>query len=753
MRLLLCVILLLSVSLASAVVSDGNVVSKHKADINEFFTATVDSFRNSYINGKFRTARMWVDAAYRSVCDSDTYYAYQCIDYHMRDFNNSHYGPVVDIDRVIDYFGLKSDSFAIRMLATAYCAKADHIMHSDVDRALLLYDTSIALSDKIGDESFSAYSVMQKSEAYQCARNYVEAAKCSREVLNSSVSQTYPNLRFMAQTQLYKIYSDMRAVPLAEQYGRAIEKEGVYMQSLTLESRYLFRKVDFLISTKRYDEALEVVDRLLQIVDLVGTKIHIWRADLQAAKVLSLVGRYAEAKEHVLKCRYSSQYAKEYKQTSMYSSYHLDLIAAIIAVEEGRYDKAYVALERSNPPAEMLEILDYAMPYYRCKEMLYERTGDYRNAVLMASEINKLHEKSFEIYAIQRAKDLDNVYSNDTTILSQGILLAQQDSEMNTAQAGLVFASLALLIIILLVVIVRQAIERYRKRENERLDLERREKLRSEIRRQTRQLEAQKNEITRRNDDILQSQSYAQLIQQGVLPEAGLLNYPEFGGAFVIYKPVNVVSGDFYWFRKFGDVVVVCCADCSGQGIPGAMMTMVGLTILSDITRNCKTFVASELLGDFDNALVNMMPDIRRTDAIDVALAVIDTGKKSVNISLAHEDVVFISKGEVSHIVGDNRHVGFVSSSQNDAGTSFTRFKDYFFEYEKGDTLYMYTDGVEKLFYGSRGVSGNANFIDIFTQCNTMPIGQRASWIEGMLAGNVRKSDTTDDYSIIGIEL
>lgn len=725
---------------------DANAYRDGHQQLYEVFEATVDSFRNCFISGRLKTAHLWIDAAYRSVCDSDTYYAYKGVESYVRIADGSIVGLKDDITSVIRHFNDRSDTFGIRMLSTAYSSLGNYMLVTDYEKAITYYDIAIVMADRIGDMDFKTYNKILKSEAYQRANKNVEAAIYSREVIDSKIGGQSQILRFMAQTQLYKIYTKIRANSMVEHYGEMIESEGYYNTSLTLEARYLLRKTDYLIATEQYKAAHECSTRLLQTCELTGTGMEIWRVHLQAAKVLAAIGEYNEAQKHVDICKKDAIYVQGHKYTSLYSSYHVDLVEAWIALERQQIGNALRILNESKPPQTLLDDVEYGLSYYRCKELIYSRMGDYKNAVKMVDKSNKLREQSYEMNARQRAVDLDNIYRNDTTLLNQDVVLARKSQDLSSAQNRIIIGILMLVMLVLIFIVVKSAITRYKRREEERRDIEKRKNLENEITRQTKQLRTQKDEISKRNLDIMLSQSYARVIQKGVLPDPAELNFKEFSGTFVIYKPVDVVSGDFYWFRRFGNNIVICCADCSGYGVPGAMMTMIGLTLLSDITRNRTTYVASELLEDLDVALLNMMPDIRRSDAMNVSMVIVDTENHKLNIALAHQNMILKIGNDMIHVTGDTRRVGFVGKQD--------KFTDAFYDYSKGDSFYLYTDGVYAL---PGGVYGDKltpkRFMEIITKSLSESIENRDTKIMHDLAVWLDGNDQADDYSIVGIEL
>lgn len=245
------------------------------------------------------------------------------------------------------------------------------------------------------------------------------------------------------------------------------------------------------------------------------------------------------------------------------------------------------------------------------------------------------------------------------------------------------------------------------------------------------------------------SQSYARIIQEGVLPDISKFAYPEFKGSFIIYKTADVVSSNLYWFRRYNQYIIVCCADCLEHGVPGAMITLVGLTILNDITQHCQSYVASEIIDKFDTSLARMIPDINRRNSMSMSVAVVDTTKQRLNIAASNSKVIMHIAGKQHIIVGDKCYLGVVSDYEEPK-----KFTDTYVNYASGDSVYLFTNGVDMLVGGALGEKlTEKRFIEIIDKSTNIPIAERGIWIEQCLKEWTHDATQTDDCSIVGFEL
>ena len=262
------------------------------------FSASVDSFKNSIIVSDLKKASFWTDELYRTICDSDTYYAYQIINAYSKLTDTPSEAELTQnlIQSVINRFSERTDSFSLRILSVAYCTWGVFMYMVDTKQAIAHYDMARMYSSRIGDEAFAAYTVLLSSEAYEKDNLHVESAVLSRRILDSKIGQTVPMLRFIALLQLYKVYTQMRAYSMIETYGNIIENEGFYLTNLNYEVMYLFLKANSYIYVEKFYDAQECSQRLLQIAELVGNAPQVWCIYLQAAKIYCYLDEYAEAK-------------------------------------------------------------------------------------------------------------------------------------------------------------------------------------------------------------------------------------------------------------------------------------------------------------------------------------------------------------------------------------------------------------------------------------------------------------------------
>lgn len=217
-----------------------------------------------------------------------------------------------------------------------------------------------------------------------------------------------------------------------------------------------------------------------------------------------------------------------------------------------------------------------------------------------------------------------------------------------------------------------------------------------EIAEQNHQLEIQKEEITSKTMDILDSIHYAKRIQTTILPTETRLN-ELFNDHFVFYRPKDIVSGDFYWAREVQGKVIFAAVDCTGHGVPGALVSIVGNNGLLRAVNEFKLIEPNEVLDKLREIVVNAFISEGNTevkDGMDIALCSIDYEMGILKYSGANNECVIIRNGEIIELKPDKQPIG-----------SFIYAKPFTiqeFALEPGDSIYLYTDGYVDQFGGEK---------------------------------------------------
>ncbi len=213
-------------------------------------------------------------------------------------------------------------------------------------------------------------------------------------------------------------------------------------------------------------------------------------------------------------------------------------------------------------------------------------------------------------------------------------------------------------------------------------------------------VEERTQELAQKNKDITSSIQYAKRIQLAILPPLEQI-YKHFPESFVVYKPKDIVSGDFYWFGVKDGKKIIATVDCTGHGVPGAFMSMIGHNLLNQIiSENGITepdLILNALHQGVQAALKQGTNVVDTSDGMDVALCSIDTKTNEVKFAGAYRPLYIVNGSDFKKIDADKNPIG---GSQLDPDRKFTC---HTLQVKKGDTLYMSSDGYADQFGGEKG--------------------------------------------------
>jgi serine phosphatase RsbU (regulator of sigma subunit)/sugar lactone lactonase YvrE len=220
--------------------------------------------------------------------------------------------------------------------------------------------------------------------------------------------------------------------------------------------------------------------------------------------------------------------------------------------------------------------------------------------------------------------------------------------------------------------------------------------LEEKVRVRTEQVVAQKEELAQKNKDITDSIQYARRIQFAILP-------PEvpFKDTFILFKPKDIVSGDFYWLLEMSGKEFIAAVDCTGHGVPGAFMSIIGHNMLNKVVKEYGINKPSEILQHLDNEVSSTLrqtEDISAVkDGMDMTLIAFQKDKELVEFAGAYNAIYLVRNGELIEWKGDRHAIG---RSITFAEKEFTNHE---ISIREGDTIYMFSDGYADQFGGEKG--------------------------------------------------
>lgn len=197
--------------------------------------------------------------------------------------------------------------------------------------------------------------------------------------------------------------------------------------------------------------------------------------------------------------------------------------------------------------------------------------------------------------------------------------------------------------------------------------------------------------VESQNKRITESINYSRKIQLAINPtEEDLIKFNS--QSFIMYVPKDTISGDFPWLFEIGEYTYVAAVDCTGHGVPGAMMSMIGNLLLNDIVNDGSILMPSVILRRLHESVVKTLKqdssDSNSNDGMDIALCCIDKGRKQIIFSGAHRPLFFMRNGVIEVYHGDKFPIGGMHyKNQN-------KFSDHVIDYCENDSMFLFTDGL-----------------------------------------------------------
>lgn len=268
---------------------------------------------------------------------------------------------------------------------------------------------------------------------------------------------------------------------------------------------------------------------------------------------------------------------------------------------------------------------------------------------------------------------------------------------------------------------------------------------------QTTNLNKANNEIGLLYNDLKDNIRAAQMIQQSILPSHQYIAkfFPEF---FVLNKPKDVVSGDFYWFDVTEDQIIFAAADCTGHGVSGALMSMIGHNLLQQSITDNKSFKASEILDRLNEGIkkefYNRNTNEEIQEGMDIAVCVISKDKKKLQFAGANNPLYILRNNNLIQIKPDRFSIGFTLKSRKNT------FTNNEFELHKGDIIYLFSDGYPDQMGGKDGLEKfmYPRFRELFQNIGSEEMAEQMIRLDQTIEQWRGNTEQLDDILVMGFK-
>lgn len=279
------------------------------------------------------------------------------------------------------------------------------------------------------------------------------------------------------------------------------------------------------------------------------------------------------------------------------------------------------------------------------------------------------------------------------------------------------------------------------------------EQQKEEITTQRDEIESKRDEIAYKNKNITASIRYAQKIQRAILPHEEFIDrlFPEH---FIIYRPKDIVSGDFYWFEEKGNTIFFAVIDCTGHGVPGAFMSIISNNLINQTVNEFEIYEPAEILNylhaAINQALFQTNEKNYLNDGMDISLCAFHKKEMYIEYAGAILPLIIIRNGELIEYKADKKNIQ-VNLAQELTMKKFTNNR---IEIQKGDVLYMFSDGFQDQFGGKeRKKFMKKNLKDTFKALHQLPMAEQKAKMEKIYEEWKGTNDQIDDVTILCIKI
>lgn len=379
---------------------------------------------------------------------------------------------------------------------------------------------------------------------------------------------------------------------------------------------------------------------------------------------------------------------------------------------------------------------------------VYEVEQDFKNAFYSLKQSKTIEDSIFNLEKIKSITEIENKLS----ITEKEKIIAEQNLniEKNKVERASLKSSLSILFAGLAVVIIAFILLFYNNRKTK--------KLFTLIEKQKEEVEFQKEIIEIKNKDLMDSIVYARHIQGSMLPSDKTMQNL-FKDYFVLYKPKDVIAGDFYWTETIENKALLVVGDCTGHGVPGALVSVVACNALSRAVKEFK-LTNPALIFDKVNELMQetfSKSDYEVNDGMDGALCIFDYENMKLHIAAAHNPIWITTPSLKTEFWDETWTLSQISADKQPIGRfneKIIPFTSKTISIQKGEMIYLFTDGYADQFGGPKGKKfKNKQFQEVITSISKLPLQKQKEQLDLTIENWKGKLDQVDDILVVGIRI
>jgi len=401
---------------------------------------------------------------------------------------------------------------------------------------------------------------------------------------------------------------------------------------------------------------------------------------------------------------------------------------ALLEKEVGNYKKALFFADSAFRIAERNDLKKLQVEIFDTYDQVYSQMGDYKKAYEYLNKKNRLNatfQREESNNKIQQLESHIELEQKQSQLLEKDLELTKSEKQKQK-QFGVIIIGTVLVIALLIFLFTFLKNNKILKQRNSLIS-------------------EQKHLIEEKHKDITDSINYAQRIQSALIISEENLN-KNLKETFVIFKPRDVVSGDFYWYSELKGYKIIALADCTGHGVPGAFMSMIGITLLNQVVNEKGITSPAGILNNLRKGVI----DALNTDASDkrdgMDMAIIAFNEKELLYAGANSQALLLDNGKIVELKPNKQPIGYYEKQDD-----FTEQRLAITENLK---IYLFSDGIVDQFGGENGKKVKTRQLkEWLLLTSTLNLNAQKK----VIAGNIDKWKTgfeqTDDMCLIGVKL
>ena len=578
-------------------------------------------------------------------------------------------------------------------------------------------------------------------------KNAVDAYKRASDYASQSDSNAFTVEIVLKLADTYAEMQDSRAF---EEYNQVLE----YYRSSEEYSKVAFTNAsvaELHVSLGNYDNALNTFDKAISIVKENELADAVAALQVRKARGMLVAGYNDDAKSAVKAAE--KYYKSKNNKRALIEIYS---IKGDLAYNFGDYNGAVSELTHSLDLArefndkstisdinKKLSLISYQQEdFAKAYDYLYEYveiSDSLYASNVKRQEADKILKRQSEIQTQLES----SVEEKEQSIQELEIKNLQNEVEAERAKNTRNIAILSTLVILIAGALLWYGYQ-IKRRANHAL-----EEKNKKINEQNSKLEVLNKELQESNERVMASIRYAEKIQNAILPdEATMKTY--FDDFYILFKPKDIVSGDFYWASRVSGINIFAVIDCTGHGVPGAFMSMIGNTLLNEIVNVKKILEPNLILEELDRSVrksLNQDKGSNTNDGMDVCLVCYDEAAKTVKFCGAGRPLYFACDGEFSMFKGDMRGIGGRVKEKYDP------FNVEIIKFQNNCLIYLLTDGYVDQNDSERKKFGSAGFKEMINNIANEPTKKQFETIVGRLSEHKGEEEQRDDITLALIKL